>query len=142
LFNSRKTDKFELYKNAIIKKQVLDMIESYLPLIIMLIVGFTVGLLFMFLSEWLGARRTTEGKQSTYESGMVPRGTARDRFSIKFYMVAMSFIVFDIEVVFMYPWAVQLGELGMTAFWAMFTFIAVLFVGYIYEIKKGGFEWD
>jgi NADH-quinone oxidoreductase subunit A len=54
----------------------------------------------------------------------------------------MSFIVFDIEVVFMYPWAVQLGELGMTAFWAMFAFIVILFVGYIYEFKKGGFEWD
>ncbi len=118
------------------------MIESYLPLIIMLVVGFVVGLAFMFLSEWLGARRFTEAKETTYESGMVPRGTARDRFSIKFYMVAMSFIVFDIEVVFMYPWAVQLGELGMSAFWAMFAFIVILFVGYIYEYKKGGFQWD
>ena len=108
----------------------------------MLVVGFSVGLVFMLLSEWLGARRTTKEKQSTYESGMVPRGTARDRFSIKFYMVAMSFIVFDIEVVFMYPWAVRLGELGMSAFWAMFVFIVILFVGYFYEYKKGGFEWD
>lgn len=118
------------------------MLESYLPLLIMLIIGFSVGLLFMLLSEWLGARRSTAEKQTTYESGMIPRGTARDRFSIKFYMVAMSFIVFDIEVVFMYPWAVKLGDLGMSAFWAMFVFIMVLFVGYFYEFKKGGFEWD
>ncbi|GAB1373052.1 NADH-quinone oxidoreductase subunit A [Candidatus Kapaibacterium sp.] len=118
------------------------MIETYVPLIVMLVVGFGVGFLFMLLSEWLGARRTTDGKQTTYESGMIPRGTARDRFSIKFYMVAMSFIVFDIEVVFMYPWAVQLGTLGMTAFWTMFVFVLILFVGYFYEYKKGGFEWD
>ncbi len=118
------------------------MLENYLPLILMMIVGFSVGIIFLLLSEWLGARRSTPEKQTTYESGMVPRGTARDKFSVKFYMVAMSFIVFDIEVVFMYPWAVQLGELGMTAFWAMFSFILILFIGYIYELKKGGFQWD
>ena len=83
------------------------MLELYLPLIFMLIFGFGVAVAFMFLSEWLGARRETDGKKSTYESGMPPRGTARDRFSVKFYMVAVSFIVFDVEVVFLYPWAVS-----------------------------------
>jgi NADH-quinone oxidoreductase subunit A len=118
------------------------MLENYLPLIVMILVGFGVGAAFLFLSEWLGARRPTEEKQTTYESGMIPRGSARDRFSIKFYMVAVSFIIFDIEVVFMYPWAVQLGTLGWTAFWAMTAFIIILLAGYYYELKKGGFEWD
>lgn len=118
------------------------MLESYLPLILMMVIGFVVAIAFLFLSEWLGARRTTAGKQTTYESGMVPRGTARERFSVKFYMVAVSFIVFDIEVVFMYPWAVQLGELGLAAFWAMILFIGILFAGYFYELKRGGFQWD
>jgi len=118
------------------------MLESYLPLIIMIVVGFAVAVIFLLLSEWLGARRTTAGKQTTYESGMVPRGTARERFSVKFYMVAVSFIVFDIEVVFMYPWAVQLGQLGLTACWSMIMFILILFAGYFYELKRGGFEWD
>lgn len=118
------------------------MIEQYLPLIIMLVLGFGVAVLFLYLAEWLGARRTTHGKQTTYESGMEPLGTARDRFSVKFYMVAVSFIVFDIEVVFMYPWAVQVGELGLVAFWTMTVFMLVLFIGYFYELKKGGFEWD
>jgi NADH-quinone oxidoreductase subunit A len=89
------------------------MIETYLPLIIMLIVGFGVAVGFLFGAEWLGARRSTPEKKTTYESGMVPRSTARDRYSVKFYMVAVSFIVFDVEVVFMYPWAVQLGSLGL-----------------------------
>lgn len=118
------------------------MFEEYLPLIIMVLIGAIVGVLFVVLSEWLGARRTTSEKQTTYESGMVPMGTARDRFSVKFYMVAVSFIVFDIEVVFMYPWAVQFGTMGLTAFWAMFAFIVILFAGYYYELKKGGFQWD
>lgn len=118
------------------------MLEDYVPLILMVIVGFVVGVVFLYLSEWLGARRTTEGKQSTYESGMEPMGSARDRFSIKFYMVAVSFIVFDIEVVFMYPWAVTMGTMGMTAFWTMMIFMVILFIGYYYELKKGGFQWD
>lgn len=118
------------------------MSTEYLPLIIMVIAGFAVGLVFLLLSEWLGARRETPQKSTTYESGMLPRGSARDRFSVKFYMVAVSFIIFDIEVVFLYPWAVQLGQLGMLAFWAMFIFIAILFAGYYYELKKGGFSWN
>jgi NADH-quinone oxidoreductase subunit A len=73
---------------------------------------------------------------------MLPYGTARERFSVKFYMVAVSFIVFDVEVVFMYPWAVQMKELGLGAFIAMMIFIVVLLAGYFYELKKGGFEWD
>ncbi|GAB5465671.1 MAG: NADH-quinone oxidoreductase subunit A [Candidatus Kapaibacteriales bacterium] len=108
----------------------------------MLLIGAVLGVAFVYLSEWLGARRTTAGKQSTYESGMIPIGTAQDRFSIKFYLTAVSFIVFDIEVVFMYPWAVQIRELGYTPFIAMMIFIVILLVGLFYEIKKGGIKWD
>ncbi|MFP4369086.1 MAG: NADH-quinone oxidoreductase subunit A [Bacteroidota bacterium] len=118
------------------------MIETYVPLVIMLCLGFAVAFIFLILSEWLGARRLTAEKQSTYESGMQPWGTARERFSVKFYMVAVSFIVFDIEVVFMYPWAVQLGTLGLTAYIAMMIFILILFAGFFYELKKGGLSWD
>lgn len=118
------------------------MIENYLPLIIMVVFGFAIGVVFLFLSEWLGAKRKTKGKESTYESGMPVFGTARDRFSVKFYMIAVSFIVFDIEVVFMYPWAVRFQSLGLTAFLAMILFITVLFIGYAWELSKGGLEWD
>lgn len=118
------------------------MSDSYIPLVFMIIFGFAVAVVFLLLSEWLGSRRKTIGKETTYESGMLPYGTARSRFSVKFYMVAVSFIVFDVEVVFMYPWAVQVSSLGISAFIAMMIFIGVLFAGYFYEVKKGGLEWD
>lgn len=116
--------------------------EIYLPLLITVIFGFGFGLIFLKLSEWLGARRATPEKYSTYESGMIPFGNARDRFSVKFYMVAMSFIIFDIEVVFLYPWAVQFKEMAAPGIIAMAIFILILLLGYFYEKKKGGFEWE
>ncbi len=118
------------------------MLIEYIPLILMVVVGFGFAIIFLFAAEWLGARRTTSEKRSTYESGMIPFGNARERFSVKFYLVAVSFIVFDIEVVFLYPWAVQLSELGLTAFIAVIIFIVVLFAGYFYEVLKGGLDWD
>ncbi|MGE5478932.1 MAG: NADH-quinone oxidoreductase subunit A [Chloroflexota bacterium] len=118
------------------------MLEKYLPLMLMLVIGFSVALIFLALAEWLGARRRAMGKYTTYESGITPVGAARDRFTIKFYMVAVSFIVFDLEVIFLYPWAVSFGSLGLASFLAMMIFIATLFAGYFYELKKGGFEWE
>ena len=119
----------------------MNILYEYLPLIVMVVIGSIVGVAFVFLSEYLGARRSTKGKQTTYESGMEPVGTARERFSIKFYMTAVSFIVFDIEVVFIYPWAVQMRELGWTGLWAMVIFVVILLIGLWYEIKKGGIKW-
>lgn len=118
------------------------MLDVYLPLILMLIFGFAVAFVFMLFSEWMGARRTTREKGTTYESGMIPFRTARERFSVKFYLVAMSFIVFDIEVVFLYPWAITFTNLDFPAFISMIIFIMVLFAGYYYELRKGGLEWD
>lgn len=115
---------------------------AYLPVFVIITLGIIVGFKFILLSEYLGARRDTEQKRTTYESGMIPWGSARERFSIKFYLVAVSFIVFDIEVVFMYPWAVQVRELGMQGLIAMSTFILILIAGLYYEIKKGGVKWD
>lgn len=115
---------------------------EYLPLVFMLIFGFGISFVFMFLSEILGAKRSTKEKQTTYESGMHPFKSARDRFSVKFYLVAMLFLLFDIEIVFMYPWAVQFKQLGMTGFIAMMLFIVLLLAGYIYVIKKGALKWD
>ncbi len=118
------------------------MLELYLPIIVMVVLGVVVALVFLALSMWLGSRRATPLKTTTYESGVEPVKTARERFSVKFYMVAVSFIVFDIEVVFLYPWAIQAGTLGIIPFIAMIVFIIILFAGYYYELKKGGFEWD
>jgi len=118
------------------------MLIEYVPLILMVIIGFAFAGIFLLGAEWLGARRHTSEKTTTYESGMEPVGSARERFSVKFYLVAVSFIVFDIEVIFLYPWAVQFKSLGLTAFISVIVFIAILFAGYFYEVLKGGLDWD
>lgn len=120
----------------------MSVIIEYLPLILMVVFGFVVAIGFLLFSEWLGARRATLLKTTTYESGMEPFGTARERFSVKFYLVAMSFIIFDIEVVFLYPWAVQFSEFGAVPIISMFIFIIILFIGYYYELRKGGLDWQ
>lgn len=121
-------------------------IGQYLPLMILSVIAVVLGLLLANLSKLMGPFRPNKIKDSVYESGMDPVGTAHDRFSVKFYMVAMLFILFDIEVVFMYPWAVNFSQLtdsfGLFALMEMFVFVVILFVGYIYVWKKGGLEWD
>lgn len=127
-------------------------IGEYLPLFILVLVAIGLGLLLVNLSRLMGPLRPNRTKESVYESGMDPVGSAHDRFSVKFYMVAMLFILFDIEIVFMYPWAVNFKELslmdiasGGSGFFPlieMFIFIVILFVGYIYVWKKKGLEWD
>ena len=118
------------------------MIENYIPIGILLAIAVIFGIVMSKASEWFGPRNPTPEKLSTYESGMEPVGTARERFSVKFYMVAVLFILFDIEVVFLYPWAVNFRELGVYGFWVMFLFIGTLLLGYLYAWKKGALEWD
>jgi NADH-quinone oxidoreductase subunit A len=115
--------------------------EQYLPIVFMIALGVFAGLVFTNINRWIGPRHPTEEKLSTYESGMEPVRTARERFSVKFYLVAMLFIVFDIEIVFMYPWAVMFRQLGLAGFVDMMLFIAILLVGFVYILKKGALRW-
>jgi len=101
-----------------------------------------LALVLMSLSRILGPYRPNTNKLSPYESGMDPVGEAKERYSIAFYLVAMEFIVFDLEVVFIYPWAVRFMEHGTGTFLAMTIFIVVLFVGLLYTLKKGTLDWD
>ena len=113
----------------------------YLPLLIhMCLAGLVAGGI-VFLSWIIGWRRPTKAKMSPYECGMAPIGDARGRFSVKFYLVAMLFILFDVEAVFLYPWAVILKELKMFGFWEMLVYIAIVLVGYFYIWKKGVLDW-
>jgi NADH-quinone oxidoreductase subunit A len=118
------------------------MAELYVPLLIMF--GLTVlnALGMAVASHVVNPRRPTPQKDMPYESGMIPLGSTRERFSVKFYMVAISFIVFDLETIFLIPWAVGMRELGWGGFVAMLLFVIVLTVGLLYEWKKGGLEWD
>jgi NADH-quinone oxidoreductase subunit A len=108
----------------------------------MMLVAIIFGVIMANMSKWIGPRRPNKQKLSVYESGMAPIGTTRERVSVKYYIVAMLFIIFDIEIVFLYPWAVTFDKLGAFALVEMFLFIGLLFVGYIYVIKKGALEWD
>lgn len=118
------------------------MIEQYTPIAMMILFGLLAGIVFTNINKWIGPKRPSEEKLSTYESGMEPVKTARERFSVKFYLVAMLFIIFDIEIVFMYPWAVMFRQLGVFGFVEMMVFIAVLLVGYLYILKKGALRWQ
>ena len=115
---------------------------GFLPILIMigLGVGFAAG--SVALSQFLGPRKPTPEKLAPYECGMPAVGDARDRQSVKFYLVAMIFLLFDIEVAFLYPWAVAFKDLGMTGFVQVLSFFGLLTTGYIYVWRKGAFDWS
>lgn len=122
------------------------MIRDYLPILIQAIVAIGFAALVLTVSVMFGrAARRNATKDSAYECGMLPIGEDRPRFSVKFYLVAMLFILFDIEVVFMYPWAVVyrdfLIESGRMILWSMLGFIGTLTVAYVYALKKGALDW-
>jgi len=122
------------------------MIEQYIP--VFLVIGFAVifAVATVSASGIFGPKRPSNDKESTYESGMKPVGTTRERVSVKYYLVAMFFIIFDLEVIFVYPWAVEFkkmfSEMGISVFISMLIFLIVLELGYLYAYKKGGFKWD
>ncbi len=118
------------------------MLEQYYPILILIGVAFVLAILLMTLSRIVGPYRPNTNKLNPYESGMDPVGEAKDRYSIAFYLVAMEFIVFDLEVVFIYPWAVRFMEHGTGTFMAMVVFIVILFIGLFYTLKKGTLDWD
>ena len=118
------------------------MLQAYAPILILLGISLLNAVGMVALSHLLSPYRPTPAKLDPYESGMIPLGNARERFSVKFYMVAILFIVFDIETVFLIPWAVWFRKLGLFGFVEMIVFIFVLLVGFVYIWKKGALEWD
>lgn len=138
--------KLILLQSISIFEKNFDMIEQYIPLILAIFIALVFSVVMLKASSWFGPQRPNPEKLSTYESGMEPVRTARERFSVKFYIVAMLFIVFDIEVVFLYPWAVNLKNLsqsfGFFIIAEMFVFIIILLAGYFYLLKKGALKWD
>ncbi len=113
----------------------------YLPLLMHFGIAFGLAGTIVILSYFIGQHKPTAAKVSPYECGVQPIGDARGRFSVKFYMVAMLFILFDVEAVFLYPWAVILRELKMFGFWEMMVYIAIVLVGLFYVWKKGVLDW-
>jgi NADH-quinone oxidoreductase subunit A len=118
------------------------MLEAYYPVAILIGITAALGVLVTVLGHLFGPRRPTKRKGETYESGMMPYGPGTRQMPIRFYLVAVLFILFDVEVIFLFPWAVVYRELGLFGIIEMVIFVLILLVGFIYALKKGAFEWE
>lgn len=121
---------------------LLDPQNSFLALLILLVIGLVAGALFLVMSNFLGPRRPGAVKNQPYECGIDPVGDARLRFSVKFYIIAMLFILFDIEAIFLYPWAVMFKQLRLFGIIEMAVFLGLLVAGYVYVWRRGALEWE
>ncbi len=118
------------------------MAHPYLPVLIIFLFAGVVVIALLLISQFLGPSRPTPTKAEPFESGNPPKGDARIRFPVKFYIVAMLFLIFDIEVVFLYPWAIYFRRLGVFGLVEMGLFLLILIVGFIYVWKKGALDWE
>ncbi|HWP24028.1 MAG TPA: NADH-quinone oxidoreductase subunit A [Candidatus Binatia bacterium] len=116
--------------------------HSFFPLVVMFALAGAVVLALLLIASKIGPRSMNPAKAEPFESGNPPRGDARVRFSVKFYLVAMLFLIFDLEVVFLYPWAIYFRQLGISGLIQMGIFLLILTIGYVYIWKKGALEWD
>ena len=115
---------------------------EYLPILIFIFVGFGIAVGMTAIPFIIGESKPDKEKLSSYECGFEAFDDARGRFDVRFYLVAILFIIFDLEVAFLFPWAVSLGKIGMFGFWSMMIFLFFLTIGFIYEWKKGALEWE
>jgi NADH-quinone oxidoreductase subunit A len=118
------------------------MLESYVPVLILGVISVGFAFVTLILSQLIGEQKPSDTKLMPYECGNVPVGTARERFPVKFYIIAMLFIIFDVEVAFMFPWAVLYESLGMLGLVEMLIFVAILMLGLAYVWGKGALEWE
>ncbi|MGA2894546.1 MAG: NADH-quinone oxidoreductase subunit A [Xanthobacteraceae bacterium] len=119
-----------------------QLLLAYLPLIVFVALAGVIGLALLVAAFLLAFKRPDPEKLSAYECGFNAFDDARMKFDVRFYLVAILFIIFDLEVSFLFPWATAFGQLGVYGFWSMMMFLAVLTIGFIYEWKKGALEWD
>ncbi len=119
-----------------------ELLLSYLPIAIFIGVAMAIGLALMLSAFLIAIRRPDTEKLSAYECGFDAFDDARMNFDIRFYLVAILFIIFDLEVAFLFPWAISLKEVGVFGFWSMMVFLGILTVGFVYEWRKGALEWD
>jgi NADH-quinone oxidoreductase subunit A len=148
----RKTDKIPfvfLMETAITKRfriycrcPMQSVFEAYFPILVFLCIASGLAIVMAFLPMIIGRQKPDTEKNSAYECGFEAFGDARGKFDVRFYLVAILFIIFDLEVAFLFPWAISLGTLGAAGFWSMMGFLFVLTVGFIYEWKKGALEWE
>jgi|TARA_B100000902_G_C27221305_1_gene869828 NADH-quinone oxidoreductase subunit A len=122
--------------------ELSDLAGSYLPILIFLGLAIILGLAFLLAAFVIAVRRPDPEKVSAYECGFNAFDDARMKFDVRFYLVAILFIIFDLEVAFLFPWAISFGSIGLFGYFSMMLFLLVLTIGFIYEWKKGALEWD
>ena len=118
------------------------MLENYFPILLFILVGIFAGAAPMLLGRLLAPNRPDSEKLSPYECGFEAFEDARMKFDVRYYLVAILFILFDLEIAFLFPWAIALKQIGPVGFWAMMIFLAILVVGFVYEWKKGALDWE
>ena len=119
-----------------------NLLMDYLPVIIFIGIALVIGIALLASAMIIAVRKPDTEKVSTYECGFDPFDDAHMRFDVRFYLVAILFIIFDLEVAFLFPWAITLKDIGIFGFWSMMVFLAILTVGFAYEWRKGALEWD
>ena len=121
---------------------ILDLLKDYLSIIIFLFIALGLSVGFIVLNFLFSPKNPDPEKLSAYECGFEAFGDSRMEFDVRFYLVAILFIIFDLEIAFLFPWAISLGNLGLLGFWSMMIFLLILTIGFIYEWKKGALDWD
>jgi len=116
--------------------------NTYFPIIVFLGIACALAVIMVFLPMLIGRQKPDTEKTSPYECGFEAFDDARGKFDVRFYLVAILFIIFDLEVAFLFPWAISLGKIGVAGFWSMMGFLGILTIGFIYEWKKGALEWE
>jgi NADH-quinone oxidoreductase subunit A len=119
-----------------------QLLSEYFPIVIFLGIGMGLAVVMVLASYLVAKQKPYAEKDSAYECGFEPFGDARSKFDVRFYLVSILFIIFDLEIAFLFPWAVTLGKIGVYGFWSMVTFLGVLTVGFIYEWRKGALDWE
>ena len=119
-----------------------ELLREYAPVLIFLAIAIGLGIVLILAAVIIAVRNPDPEKVSAYECGFNAFNDARLKFDVRFYLVTLLFIIFDLEVAFLFPWAVSLGEIGLFGFWSMMVFLGVLTIGFIYEWKKGALEWE
>ena len=121
---------------------LLEFLQDYFSIILFLIIAFVLSCSFIIINFVLSPKKPDPEKLSAYECGFEPFEDSRMEFDVRFYLVAILFIIFDLEIAFLFPWAISLGKIGLLGFWSMMIFLFILTIGFIYEWKKGALDWD
>jgi len=132
----------KLCRDKQVREVFLPVLGEYLPILLFLIVAGGIGVALLLVGALLGPRSANKDKAAAYECGFEAFEDARMKFDVRYYLVAILFILFDLEIAFLFPWAVALKEIGVAGFWAMMIFLTILVVGFLYEWKKGALDWE